>query len=495
VTALPLTRGASPRVVITAAFVSVAAVGLGAVVAWSPVFVLGGIVVLVLGGAIAWHPPLAAYLLVGLTPLLAGIDRGRLLPVLRPHEALLVLCGAALAARGLWGLRTGARPSFHVDPVLGALIAMAVCNSVVPMLWMAVRHVEITGDDLSYSVVLWKFVVLYALVRATVSTDQQGRRCLAVSLAVAGVVAVVAILQSLQVLGVDTVLLSLYAPFGDASVLMSNRGSATLGLAAATADLMLFNLAVAVGWWWRSGLRPRAFVGLLALLVLGTLASGQFSAAIGLVVALVALGVLFRRADVSLALGGLGVGAALLLAPVVTARLVAFDGATGLPESWIGRLDNLRGYFWPRLLEDHNYVLGVQPSARVPSPDSLALPYIWIESGYTWLVWGGGIPLVAAFVVFVVLAVRRTLTAARGPGARGVAATGAFVGLLVVTVLMAFDPHLTYRGSGDLLVVLLALVAALDGRLAVRARPAPRTRPVRPGAGTGPSPTSSEVAS
>ncbi|MDD7942001.1 hypothetical protein PHK61_26650 [Actinomycetospora lutea] len=468
--------------------VTLAAVGLGAAAAVAPLPLVGGLVVLALGVAVAAHPPLAAYLLIGLTPLVAGIDRGRLVPGLRPNEALLVLCTGALLARGVWQLRAGWRPGLRADPVLAALVAMAVANSVVPLLWMAIRHVTITGDDLSYAVVLWKLVLLYVVVRSVVRTDREGVRCLAISLGVAGLVAVIAILQSLQLFGVDDLVASIFAPFGDTSVVTASRGSATLGLAAATADLMIFNLALAAGWWARHGMRPRLLAGLLALLALGTLSSGQFSAAIGLVVALVAVGVAFRRADVSLALAGLGLGAALALAPVVATRLVAFDGATGLPESWVGRLDNLRGYFWPRLLEDHNYVLGVQPSARVPSPDTLALPYIWIESGYTWLFWGGGIPLAVAFVVFVVVAARRGLAAARGPGARGVAGTGAFVGIVVVAVLMLFDPHLTYRGSGDLLIALLALVAALDGVRVPSDRPSDR-----PEAGVPASTTSTEA--
>ena len=176
-------------------------------------------------------------------------------------------------------------------------------------------------------------------------------------------------------------------------------------------------------------------------------------------VAIVAIGMVFRRSDVPVALVLLAVAAAWPLRSVIAKRLSGFDQASGLPESWVGRLNNLQNYFWPRLFSDYNYLLGVQPSARVPSPQSLALPWVWIESGYTWLLWGGGVPLLAGFVLFVWVAVRSSWRMTQRPDAWGVCATAVFVAVPVVAVLMVFDPHITYRGSGDLLFMLLAVLA------------------------------------
>jgi hypothetical protein len=134
---------------------------------------------------------------------------------------------------------------------------------------------------------------------------------------------------------------------------------------------------------------------------------------------------------------------------------------SGLPQSWTKRLQNLETFFWPKLFSDWNFILGVRPSARIPVVGG----YVWIESGYTWLLWGGGIPLLASFVFFVCVTAARGWQAARGGrDARSVAGIAVFVAVIVITVLMSFDPHLTFEGSADEFFILIALAAPRDRR-------------------------------
>ena len=128
---------------------------------------------LVLGLALViwvWaRPAVAAYLIIFLDPLTAGIDRGSAVPILRPNEAIALVMGLTLAARGLVRLRTGELPRLRLDRLEWALVLMAVTSSFVPLLWMAVRHQPISKDDVEYALVLWKFLGLYTIIRAAVT--------------------------------------------------------------------------------------------------------------------------------------------------------------------------------------------------------------------------------------------------------------------------------------------------------------------------------------
>ena len=433
-----------------------AAVALGGLCALRPKLTL----VLVLGVALmvcVWaRPALAAYLIIALTPLTAGINRGSAVPILRPNEAIAFAVGATLAARGVVRWRTGRLPKLRLDRLEWALVLMAVTSSFVPLLWMMVRQQPISKDDLEYALVLWKYLGLYVIIRASVSTELQVRRCMWLSVAAASIVAALAILQSLGLFGIPGLLAHYYAPFGYTNAFAA-RGSATLGLPAATADLAILNLAVISGLWTRYQRYRPVLAAAAGLLIMGALSAGEFSSAIGLFVGVVCISIVISKPRLLWGFLPAAALAGFALRPVISRRLSGFQSASGLPVSWSGRLQNLQTYFWPKLFSNWNFVLGVEPSARI-AVSTQATGYVWIESGYTWLLWGGGIPLLACFVFLVYAAARRGWQSARG-GRDGssVAGIAVFTAIIVITVLMTFDPHLTYRGAGDAFFAMLAL--------------------------------------
>jgi putative peptidoglycan lipid II flippase len=415
-----------------------------------------------IAGWVMARPAVAAYLLIFMTPLIVGLNDAVVVHALRPNETLMVLLAVALGLRWLVRVRSGEVKFPRLDGVDASLIALGITSSVLPLIMMVVRQRAITIDDLLYSIVLWKLLAEYIIVRTVIKTREQAMRCLKLSLLAAAVVCAIGIVQSLGHSGVTGFLAKYYTPTGLDTSLTSGRGGSLLGLPAAVADLAILNLAIAVAMIVRGHPRRLWLGGLAALYGLGVVAAAEFSTLIGLFVALAALLVVTKSGRILAYAIPVALIGGVVLWPVIRTRLSGFNSATGLPISWTDRLYNLRTYFWPTLSADHNWILGVRPAARVPLVGK-RFSYVWIESGYIWLLWGGGLPLLASYIALVGASMRKGWAYARRADAAGIAATAVVTALCAQVVLMALDPHLTYRGSGDLFFMILALVRRLPG--------------------------------
>jgi hypothetical protein len=434
------------------------AAGTGVLAGTAPLMCL----VLLLGTvltAVVWRRPVvAAYLVIGVTPLVVGIDRGEVVPQMRINEALtfylvIVLCVRAAVQRRPWD-----RLRLHLDPMSHSFVWFVLAASVIPIIFMVARGRPVEMDDLTYGAVMWKFLLVYVIVRVTVRSDRDVTVALWVSLVVGALVGAIGILQSLDLLGVRG-MLEPFAPFGYSGAVESARAGSTVGLPAATADLMVLNLVIVVGLVSRKPALAKYLAPVALLLVVAVFSAAEFSSVLGLVVATVCVAALLRRLDL-LKWSAVALPVAVVaLWPTIEPRIAEFSSLHGLPTSWLVRYYNLSNYFWPQIIDGSNALVGVRPAARIPVEG--AFGFIWIESGYMWLLWGGGLPLLAAFCWFVWTGLKAT-----GPAARllatpaSVAALAGYAGLVSCVVLMIFDPHITYRGSADALFGLLALSSA-----------------------------------
>jgi hypothetical protein len=444
-----------------AAGIGVAAVilALGVTVA-PPALLVAATIGIGLAAAVAVYPPFGVYLLIGVTPLLAGMERGSVIPVLRPNEALDVLIGAGLIAGGLVRMRSRTLPRLKLGTTDRTILLLAAASSILPLMWMLLRGLRPESDDILYSLMIWKYFGVYLIAKVSIRDDHQMKVCLWISMIAASVVAAIAICQSLHIGAVTAFLGKYYVSYGYTASISNGRGGSTLGLPIAVADLMTLNLAIAVGFLLRHT-RHKAALGIMsALFLVGALSAGEFSGAMGVVFGVVVIAAITRRLRQMAALFPALLIGAMVLRPVIETRLAGFNSVSGVPVSWTGRWTNLTNYFFPPLFGHANFILGVRPAARVATA-SRAAGFVWIESGYTWLLWAGGIPLLAAFVYFLWKNLRFTMPLARvADDATGVAALAVATGLWVIGVLMTLDPHLTYRGSADLLFALLGLVVA-----------------------------------
>ena len=475
----------STTAALTAATAVLAAAAAAIAVGWSPMYgvvLIGGVAAL---AVVAVRPVAGVYLFLFATPVIVGINRGFIVPLLRPSEALLVAVCAVVAVRMVAAFTRGEQIELQPTRLDVALVVVVVLGSVFSLAWMAARGIRPDGDDILHGLVFWKYLALYFLVRLVVRSSKQVGMALWLILAANALVAVVAILQSLRAFGVDQLMATYYPPLDQPQAALNARGSATLGHSIAVGDVMAISLALSAGMVINRLGRRSILIGLISLFALGGIASGQFSGFIALMVAILAVGLVTRRLAHVYMIGVPSlIISALLLAPVVGVRLAGFGAnEAGVPISWTGRLDNLERYVWPRLFSDYHWIFGVRTSPRIAAWESWRT-WVFIESGHSWLLWVGGVPLLLAFFWFCWVAARHVSRVARSrTDAVGVAAIGAATAVAVVFVLTALDAHLTVRGTADLLFPLLALalVDATTGTTTRSRRRATGTAPLPEG--------------
>lgn len=461
---------------LTRAQVLLLAVGmLGAILVGAAATVEPGLALLagvsmVIIGVTAARPALGACFLLGVTPLIAGLGRGAGLPLLRPYEALGLLVGIGVVLRMVTLAREG---DFRLERLDATLLLMAVASSIYPLFVMKLRGRDIEQEDILYAFQLWKYYGVFMIMRLSIRTRHQVKAALLTAVLSATVVGAIAMLQSLQIAGVDGLVQAYFPPDSvNANAASSGRGTTTIGSSIAAADVTVYAFAIAAAWVLTMRRRPPLMVLLAFGLVLGTLGSGQFTGFIGIFIAVFAIGIITKRLGrFALAFAPAAIFGAALLKPVIEKRLEPLRQGV-LPQSWEVRIQNLETFFWPVLGNDLNWLTGVRPQTRVLAPPGWpAGEHVYIESGITWLLWTGGLLFLAAFYWFLWVGMRRFWQIARSREDEvSVAARASFVALAVIGILMLTDPHLSFRASSDLSFALMGITIGGATYQATRSR-------------------------
>lgn len=403
------------------------------------------------------------YLVV--TPLIVGLERGAVLPAVRLNEALLLLVASGVLCSEVvrWQARGRAPISLRWFSPLDAWVgALAVFSSVSPLLWMYVRGLQLGIDDVLYAITLWKLAVVYVLFRIAALRAASLTWFPLFALVGAVPTALIGLAQAASFNPVISLLGPYSSPEFPADVA---RASSTVGAPIPFGDYMMFTLAVVAAWRIHVIREWRYRDAAMPVLALAALATGQVSVWLGLVIGALVLGFFARRFWHTV--GGLALVsavAAVILQPVLSARL-AGPKTGGLPSAWVGdtgRLGNLVNHVLPQFESAWNWVLGVRTSARIPATEPWR-DWIYIESGYVWLLWNGGAVLLVAFCIFASVALQqgRTAVTSSDQETRAIA-LAAITCVTMMLVLSVIDAHLTFRASSDLF---FALLGVLVGRL------------------------------
>ncbi len=430
--------------------------------------------------AITWtHPPMAAYIMLALAPLIVGLDRDQVIPILRPNEALLIVLVGVLSLHWLYESRRIVVKPNGVDLTM---IGLVFTGFLLPLLTQTIRLRPLGFDDVLYALVFVKLGLLYGVFRYTIRRPEHVRAAIGFSLATASFLGLLGLADSLNVLDMAERLNPYFPNAGPQAD--DGRGAATIGNPIGFGVYQGINAALALAML-LGGERPRVPLAAAALCCsIGVFGSGQIGPALSFIVGLGVLA-LVTKSVLQLVRWSLPfvLLCAILITPLISQRVDGFGGAevTGATRqsiaeaggqdesvllfeanpgsSWEVRLYNLETYFIPEFDDAANVMWGVTPQARVPSPLE-GEDFIWIESGHLWLLWSGGVPLFVAFFAFIAVgAFTGRRLANSHPGPVGIVGAAVVAGLAMLFVAQTFDPHITLRGTADVLYPLAALMA------------------------------------
>lgn len=440
----------------------IAVVALAVALVAGPLAAIAGPVAVVIAvgvgvvGLVAWRPVLATYLYLATLPFIGGIERGTLVPLLRPNEALLVLLMAGAMAGGYVRAMRGAPLRLRLRPLDLSIAAFVLLATVWPISSMLLRGMPPTAADVAAVLPACKLAVLFLLVRTTVCTPTHVLWCIRLIIGGAVGIATVAVLQTLGIGPVLALLDTWWAI--DPAVSLDARGTATLTNAIATGDYILIGLTLLITSWVRGLLGRWTRLGAVLVLAAGLLAAGQFSTWLGALVVGVWLVWRLRTVRLSaLRLAPILAITALVGSPAVLGRLEELSGGS-VPQSWLVRRYNLTHIYLPELVENGRFLIGVSPNSVLVPPDTWR-EVVYLESGYLQFLWVGGVPLLVGFVVlsWAVLGLTRRLSS-RTDGV-GAGASALAVVWWMVVFLSLLDSHLLMRGPGDLIFILLGILA------------------------------------
>lgn len=344
------------------------------------------------------------------------------------------------------------------DPWTSRSGLFVVLSTVWPLASLLLREGAVGAEDAAAVLPIVKLSALLLLVRLTVTSESQVLRCIRLVVWPAVALALVAILQTLQFGPVLAMLSAVWASDDGADELI-HRGSSTLMSPIATGDYIIISLVLVICCGARGllGRHERLVLGLV--LGTGVLAAGQFSTWISAAVAAVLI--LWRYPELrrrSVRFAPIGVLALAVGAPALIGRLQGFGDGFAVPTSWLGRWDNVMNIHMPHF-DITRVFMGVEPDPVLQAPETWR-EVVYLEAGYLQFVWIGGLPLLLAFI-WLSVAVLRYASALPKPATP----TGACVSALMIVwvfllVLTTIDAHLTMRGAGELIFLLLGLATA-----------------------------------
>lgn len=408
------------------------------------------------------RPVFLCYLTVLGIALTSGMERGKLIPLLRPNELILA---ASLGITFLIGMVRKNRFPMKFGRLGVGVFVLLIGTSIIPGAYYLVRGAPLFIEDAIVLFSSFQYVFLFWMFAFLASSNQERLAIIKFMLFCAVVVAVVGLLQGARVSVVNNFLANWYPSPHQAAALRLNRITSLLGSWNTLGIFMMVNLLII----WAFGISRPADLGWPVILTGGGLCiaclllSGSFAGIInllvGVIVIAVLLGVYLSKRNIVLFF---------IVVVVVSITFSLF------PEIIQGRLNYQFGYGGPvpatlvdrfRLWEEV-YLPAIRQSPFWGINPTIPPYYSWryTESQFLSLLFSFGLVGVVAYLAWNILALNFLFDKLQTYGGliKMLAAVAAAV-VIVLFVAGFSNAVFTYSGTADYLWIILALTTTTEG--------------------------------
>jgi len=426
----------------------------------------------VVGGlAILLRPTTAVLVMVALAPVICGLKRGLIVPLLRPSELLMI--GVAVPVLLLTGGRSSTR--WRALDVMASLYVVATL--VLGAGDMLARGDRFTADLNGKLIGPLQFFLFYRAIVVTLNTSRLVHQALRIILLTSIPVSIGALLQFFNVGPTRAFILEVTDSIAMRAIAKGLfRASSILDHWHALGGYMLVIAILALALLLNEQQDVMSRRGLIAVLAFATVAivtTLTMVIIIGTIVGAIGLGMAARRTKTVLA--WLAIGALIsvvALGPFIASRLSQqFDsqvaqasGAEGpsfLPQTIRYRVEVWTNQYLP-VVTAHlltGYGPGVPPNVN----------WAYTESIYLTFLLRGGVPLLAAYAALMIAGWSLArYVASRGPPAERCAAQAMMMVILLLVPIQFVNPYFVNTGLPHVLWALFGLVGAAAGYLEQR---------------------------
>lgn len=417
------------------------------------------------------RPMVICYMLLGVIVLTSGMERGAILPLLKPNEIVFLI---ALMVALIISLVNPKLRHEGGGYLLFSGVVLGLGTALIPLAAYLTRQIDLSTQDILALTAPIQYFLLFWVFAAIPQTHQERYRLILLMIGLGGLIALIGLLQGAGVGFVQSILDTYYPSSHGAVADEAGRVTSLFGAWNATGIFLMANSllcwgvlpSVNVGW-------ERAYITVaLAASILGLIATGSF-AGIGTLFAGILLvtaiqGRAGRVFPILVVLAILLVALIFVLQPIVGPLIeqrldYQFSGKRGqdgwIPQTLTFRFDVWQEFFWPSIRA--NPIWGTRPT--IPA----GFGWHAFESQYIGLLFSTGIIGLISWIVWLLgsfswLLWLQTKMAGFGRSVGSVA----LVFLAMMAVAGFTNAVFTFAGSVDYLWIMLAITAGTASEFA-----------------------------